>query len=35
MGHSVSLNETIVERGSERYKKIINEFEILANAWNF
>lgn len=32
MGHSVSLNETILERGSERYGKKINKFEILANA---
>lgn len=31
MGHSVSLNETILETGSERYEKKINEFEILAN----
>lgn len=35
MGHSVSLNETILETGSERYEKKIIEFEILANAWNF
>lgn len=31
MGYLVFLNEMIVERGLECYKKIINEFEILVN----